>query len=64
MREREGLVTSVLADPILLTTHMTVACVQWNHNGSLLAFGGTQRFQDGKELSCVQFYSAFGQVGM
>ncbi len=41
---------------------MEVTCVQWNHTGSLLAFGGTQKFQDGKELCCVQFYSAFGQV--
>lgn len=43
---------------------MTVTCVQWNHNGSLLAFGGTQKFHDGKELCCVQFYTAFGQVIM
>ena len=41
---------------------MTVTCVQWNHNGSLLAFGGTQKFQDGKELCCVQFYTTYGEV--
>ena len=52
----------LLSDPILLETHMSVTCVQWSHTGSLLAFGGTQKFQDGKELCCVQFYSTFGQV--
>ena len=41
---------------------MTVTCAQWNHDGSLLALGGTQKFQDGKELCCVQFYTTFGQV--
>ena len=51
-------------DPILLETRLNVTCVQWNHNGSLLAFGGTQKFQDGKELCSVQFYSAHGQVSM
>ena len=50
------------ADPILLDTQMNVASVQWNHNGSLLACGGSQKFQDGKELCCVQFYTAVGQV--
>ena len=50
-------------DPILVETNMTkVTCVRWNHCGSILAFAGAQRFQDGKELSCVQFYNTFGQV--
>ena len=39
-----------------------VTTVQWNLTGSIIAFGGTQRFQDGKELCAVQFYNAFGQV--
>jgi hypothetical protein len=41
---------------------MMVTCVKWNHTGALLALGGTQKFQDGKELCSVQFYSTFGQV--
>ncbi len=52
----------MVSDPILLQTHMAVTCVQWNHNGSLLAFGGMQKVQDAKELCSIQFYSAFGQV--
>lgn len=57
-----GMMAIIPPDPILLETHMTVVCVKWNHTGSLLAFGGAQKFQDGKELCCVQFYSTFGQV--
>ena len=51
--------------PILLDTSMSVVTtVQWNPTGSIIAFGGTQRFQDGKELCAVQFYNAFGQVNL
>ena len=56
--------SSPVSDPILLQTHMTVTCVQWNHNGTLLAFGGMQKVQDTKELCCIQFYTALGQVSV
>lgn len=52
-------------DPILLDTGMsTVTTVKWNPTGSIIACGGTQRFQDGKELCAVQFYNAFGEVNI
>ena len=52
-----------LPGPVLLETYMsTVTSVQWNHTGSIIAFAGTQRFQDGKELCAVQFYNALGEV--
>ena len=52
-----------VAGPVLLETYMsTVSSVQWNHSGSIIAFAGSQKFQDGKELCAVQFYNAFGQV--
>ena len=43
---------------------MMVASVKWNHNGSMLAFAGTQKFQEGKEVCSVQFYNMFGEVSM
>ena len=53
----------ICSAPILLDTSMSaVTTVQWNPTGSIIAFGGTQRFQDGKELCAVQFYNAFGVV--
>ena len=53
----------IYSAPILLDTNMSaVTTVQWNPTGSIIAFGGTQRFQDGKELCAVQFYNAFGVV--
>ena len=54
-----------LPGPVLLETYMsTVTSVQWNHTGSIIAFAGTQKFQDGKELCAVQFYNALGEVLM
>ena len=55
----------VISAPVLLETNMSsVTCVQWNHTGAIIAFAGSQRFQDGKELCAVQFYNAFGQVSV
>lgn len=49
-------------NPILLDMPMSVSCMKWNRTGSLIAFGGSQRYQDGKEMSCMQFYSTIGQL--
>ena len=50
-------------DPIVIDSNMTkVNSVKWNTRGSVLAFAGSQRFQDGKELCTVQFYNTFGHV--
>lgn len=57
--------TSISVDPILIETNMTsVSSVKWNSKGSVLAFAGSQRFQDGKELCSVQFYNTIGQVAL
>ena len=51
--------------PILLDTSMSaVTTVKWNPSGSIIAFGGTQKFQDSTELCTVQFYNAFGVVNL
>ena len=56
-------ITNIPTDPIVIDSNMTkVNSVKWNTRGSVLAFAGSQRFQDGKELCTVQFYNTFGHV--
>ncbi|XP_065063167.1 WD repeat-containing protein 35-like [Rhopilema esculentum] len=48
--------------PVLIDTGMAISSIQWNHCGSVLAIGGSQRVvnQD-KEVNIVQFYTPFGE---
>lgn len=39
---------------------MEIICAQWNHDGSILAIGGTQVIDD-KESNICQFYNPWGQ---
>ena len=61
-------------EPVLLDTAMSVAEIQWNHTGSVLAIAGSQRAPTGagaavatgaaaadKDVNVVQFYSPFGE---
>jgi len=52
----------VWLDPVLVNCRMNISTVQWSPDGSLLAIGGSQTFQEGKGLSCVQFYNCWGKV--
>lgn len=48
---------------MLIDTGMTVASIQWNQCGSVLAVSGTQRASSlDKDVNVVQFYTAFGEV--
>ena len=48
--------------PILIDTGMVVTCVQWNHCGSVLAIGGSQKVVNiDKEVNIVQFYTPTGE---
>lgn len=40
---------------------MEIVCAQWNHDGSILAIGGIQVYDD-KESNIVQFYTPWGNV--
>ena len=60
-------------EPVLLDTAMSVAEIQWNHTGSVLAIAGSQRAPAAaagtaaatatadKDINVVQFYSPFGE---
>ncbi|XP_023690491.1 WD repeat-containing protein 35 isoform X2 [Paramormyrops kingsleyae] len=49
-------------NPVLIDTGMTVASIQWNQCGSVLAVSGCQRAASlDKDVNVVQFYTAFGE---
>eukprot|EP00794_Sanderia_malayensis_P012081 gene12081-13325_t len=48
--------------PVLIDTGMSVACIKWNHCGSVLAIGGSQKVvNQEKEVNIVQFYTPSGE---
>jgi len=48
--------------PVLIDTGMAVSCVQWNHCGSVLAIGGSQKAANlDKDVNIVQFYTPTGE---
>ena len=48
--------------PVLIDTGMTVSCVQWNHCGSVIAIGGSQKAANlDKDVNIVQFYTPTGE---
>lgn len=50
-------------DPVLIDAGINVACVQWNHNGSVLAVAGfLKAASQEKDVIIVQFYTPFGEV--
>ncbi len=49
-------------EPVEMNCRMSVTSVQWSPDGSQVALGGSQTFQEGKGISCVQFYSCCGKV--
>ena len=54
---------SIVSDPVLIDTGMTIVNSQWDHVGAVLAIAGTQRSAQGdKDVNVVQFYNPFGEV--
>ncbi|XP_062523342.1 WD repeat-containing protein 35-like [Corticium candelabrum] len=51
--------------PVLIDTGMSVACIDWNHCGSVLAVAGSQSSpglpESTKECNVVQFYTPTGE---
>ena len=47
------LVFLFLSDPILIDTGMTVACIRWNHTGTVLAVARSQVFPVSSDTSKV-----------
>ncbi|XP_014672746.1 PREDICTED: WD repeat-containing protein 35-like [Priapulus caudatus] len=49
-------------EPVLLDTGMIVTVLNWNHMGSVLAIGGSQRYAGAdKNVNVVQFYTPYGE---
>ena len=46
---------------MIVDCEMEIICAKWNHDGSILAIGGIQTF-DNKEANIIQFYDPWGQV--
>ena len=48
--------------PILIDTGMAVTSIKWNHCGTVLAIGGSQKsVSQDKDVNIVQFYTPFGE---
>lgn len=49
-------------EPVLVYCSMSVKCISWNCNGSVLAVAGSQLRGDDREICTTQFYNPKGQV--
>ena len=47
--------------PVILDCEMEISCAQWNHDGSILASGGSFQTKE-EEVSVVQFFNPWGLV--
>ena len=55
------LIQFLFKEPVVIDCQMEIVCAQWNHDGSILAIGGIQVYDD-KESNIVQFYTPWGNV--
>lgn len=47
--------------PLVLDTDMVATCLQWNHDGSLLAVTGKSYGTEGEKKNVVKFFNPYGQ---